>query len=87
MAKVNAETEPDPAAGFLSVAARKRKYLIDDIVEELRKHRLRDLDETNPRDLKKVIAIVQDMHPESNYYKCREYSIVAIRIWKKNRRK
>ncbi|MDG6988267.1 MAG: hypothetical protein JRN21_02965 [Nitrososphaerota archaeon] len=69
------------------MAARKRKYLIDDIVEELRKHRLRDLDETNPRDLKKVIAIVQDMHPESNYYKCREYSIVAIRIWKKNRRK
>ena len=81
------EAEPDPAAKFVSTAARKRKYLIDDIVEELNSRRFGSLDESNPKDLKKVITIVQDMHPESNYYKCREYSMVAIRIWKKNRRK
>jgi hypothetical protein len=81
------EPNSDPAAKFLSTAARKRKYLIDDVVEELNHRRFGSLEESNPSDLKKVMAIVQDMHPESNFYKVREYSVVAIRIWNKKRRK
>ncbi|MDG6912920.1 MAG: hypothetical protein JRN51_07335 [Nitrososphaerota archaeon] len=81
------EAEDDPAGKFIPATVRKRMYVLNDIVEELNKRKFRNLDETNPTDLKSIISIVQDMHPESNYYKCREYSIVAIRIWKKNRKK
>jgi 3-methyladenine DNA glycosylase Tag len=77
--------EEEQISRFAPATVRKRMYLLNDIVAELKRRKFRNLDETNPKDLKKVIALVQDMHPESNYYKVREYSMVGIRLWRKQR--
>lgn len=80
------ETEPDLAAKFIPAATRKRKYIIDDIGQDLDHRKFRRLDENNPDDLKKVIDIICDKRPETNYSKAREYARVCIRQWNKRRR-
>ena len=70
---------------FVPKTVQKRMALLNGVVAELSKRNFKRLDENNTEDLQKVISIVSDMHPESNYYKVREYARVAIRLWNKQR--
>ena len=87
MNKVNEGQEEDPAGEFIPAMVRKRMHIINDIRGDLDRRRFRSLDETDPDDLKKVIDIIQDKRPETNYWKAREYARVCIRQWNKRRRK
>ncbi len=73
------------ALGFVPRTTLRRMVTLDQIVSELKRRNFRHLDETRREDLRRVMAIVADMHPESTNRKVREYSEVAIRLWKKGR--
>jgi hypothetical protein len=64
---------------------KKRKLILDSIVQKLTSLHFKNLDETNSDDLQKIIRIVSDMYPESNSRKIKEYSEIAIRLWKKTK--
>jgi hypothetical protein len=83
----NSEAEEDLAAKFIPAATRKRKYIIDDIGQDLERRKFRRLDENNPADLKKVIDLIMDKRPETNFYKAREYAKICVRQWNKKRKK
>lgn len=70
---------------FVPKTVQKRMALLRGIVAELNRRKFRSLDETSPDDLRKVIFIVQEMHPESTAYKVAEYSRVSIQLWRKQR--
>jgi hypothetical protein len=70
---------------FVPKTVQKRKALLRGVVAELNRRKFRNLDETNPDDLRKVIFIVQEMHPENTSYKVAEYAKVGIQLWRKQR--
>ena len=74
------------ALGFIPRTSQKRMLLLDQIVAELNRRNFKRLDETRHEDLRRVMAIVADMHPESTNRKVREYAEVAIRLWNKQRK-
>ena len=77
--------EEDQIGKFVPKTVLRRKALLEEGLAEVKKRKFRSLDETDPRDLKRVIDIIWDKHPESNYYKVREYAKVVIRLWKKTK--
>ena len=79
------EPEEDQIGNFIPKPVLRRKALLEEGVAEVKKRKPRSLDETNPHDLKWVIDIIWDKHPESNYYKVREYAKVVIRLWNKTK--
>jgi hypothetical protein len=70
---------------FVPKTVQKRMALLRGVVAELNRRKFRRLDENDPDDLRKVIFIVQEMHPESTAYKVAEYAKVSIALWKKQR--
>jgi len=72
--------------GFIPRTSQKRMALLDQVVTELNRRNFKHLDETRREDIRRVTVIVADMHPESTNRKIREYSEVAIRLWKKQRK-
>ena len=81
------KTQPDedPIGKFIPKTVLRRRALLEEGLAEVKKRKFRSLDETIPNDLKRVIDIIWDKHPESNYYKVREYAKVVIRLWNKTK--
>jgi hypothetical protein len=70
---------------YVPSTVRRRKQNLDLIVQELNRRNFRSLDETNKDDLSHVMSIVQDMFPENTERLVKEYSQVAIRLWKRQK--
>ena len=70
---------------FVPKTVLRRKALLEEIVEVLSRKRWKSLDETKPDDLKRVVAIIEDLHPEATHYKAIDYARTAIRL--RNKRK
>ncbi len=86
MSKINlTQEEVERIKAFTPATVKRRKLILEFIVEELKHRNFRSLDEANRDDLQKVMKIVSDMYPESAERKIREYSEVAIRLWKKTK--
>ncbi|MDG7000212.1 MAG: hypothetical protein JRN15_13995 [Nitrososphaerota archaeon] len=81
------DLEEEQIKKFLPTTVRKRMALLQEIVTELNRRNFKHLDETNTEDFQRVVSIIEDMHPESNYYTVRHYAKVAIRLWNKERGK
>jgi hypothetical protein len=79
------EEEVERIKAFTPLTVKRRKLILNSIVEELNRRSFKRLDETDGEDLRKVMKIVSDMYPESAQRKVQEYSEVAIRLWKKTR--
>ena len=72
---------------YIPKSAQRRMALLEEIVGVLDRKRWKNgLDETNPDDLRNVVSIVSDLHPEATTRKAAEYAQVAIRLWKKRKR-
>jgi hypothetical protein len=86
MSKIElSEEEIERIKAFTPATVKRRKLILEFIVEELNHRNFRSLDEANKDDLQKVMKIVSDMYPESAERKIREYSEVAIRLWKRTK--
>ena len=79
------DEEINRVKSFTPTTVIRRKLILGHIVEELSRRKFKSLDEANSHDLQNVINIVSEMYPESAERKIREYSEVAIRLWKKTR--
>ena len=64
---------------------KRRRIILDSIVQELNRRNFKSLDDSSKDDLSRVMKIVSDMFPESNSRKVLEYSEIAIRLWNKER--
>lgn len=77
------DKEAADLARFIPATVKRRKLLLEGIVEELRKRGFRRLDENDREDIEKVRAIVCRLHPESAVRTTREYARTAIFLWNK----
>jgi len=86
MSKIEfSDEEIERVKSFTPMTVKRRKLILNSIVEELIHRNFKSLDETNRDDLQKVMTIVSEMFPESAERKVHEYSEVAIRLWKKTK--
>jgi hypothetical protein len=79
------EEELERIKQYVPTTVRKRRLILDTLVQELNRRGFRSLDESDKGDLAKVVRIAGEMFPENSEKKVVEYSKVAIRLWKKTR--
>jgi hypothetical protein len=85
MQKPGTELDEGELERFIPKTVQKRMALLRGNVAELNRRKFRSLDENNPDDLKKVISIIEELHPESTSAKVKEYAKVSIQLWRKQR--
>lgn len=73
----------DLEVSFIPATVKRRHAIIVSIVQELKRRNFKSLDDKNSEDLKKVMQIVSDLHPETSFRLVREYAKVSIRSWKR----
>jgi len=70
---------------FVPATVKRRSIILHSIVEELERRNFKSLSETTKEDLRKVMQIISDMHPETSIRLVREYARASIRLWNRER--
>ncbi|MDG7000429.1 MAG: hypothetical protein JRN15_15135 [Nitrososphaerota archaeon] len=83
MTSLFSDEELEKVKNLIPYTVKRRMFVLNSIVEELKKRPFKTLDQNDKDDLEHVMSIVQDLHPEANIRTVRDYAKAAIRLWKK----